>query len=65
MDYKLLGKQFGLEVLRVAVLAVIPVALTYLEILSPEIATAIVVVLKGIDRSTYKANILKRGIVQF
>ena len=56
MDYKALAKQFGLEVGRVVVLAIIPVILTYFEILSPEIAGIVIVALKGIDKSMYKAG---------
>jgi len=56
MDYKTLAKQFGLEVARVCVLAVIPVILAYLEIISPEIAALITVALKGVDKAGYKSG---------
>jgi len=56
VDYKELAKQFGLEVARVCVLAVIPVVLAYFEILSPEVAAVVTVALKGVDKAGYKSG---------
>ena len=64
MDYKLLAKHFLLEVARVAVLAVIPVALAYLQVIDASWAVVIVVFLKGLDKAIHK-TIDKKSIVRF
>ena len=57
-------KQFLLEVARVAVLAVIPVALAYLQIIDASYAIYIVVILRGLDRALHE-TISKKAIVRF
>jgi len=64
MNYKELGKQFIVEVLRVCAAAVVPVALAYFSVISPEVAAALVVAIKAADKATHKAG-YKPGIVRF
>ena len=64
MDYKVLGKQFITEIARVVVAAVIPVVLAYFNLLSPEVAAVLTVVIKGADKGLHKAGVDK-GIVRF
>lgn len=58
-------KQFILEVLRTAVLAVIPVALAYLQVIDGSLAAVLIVLLKGLDRGLHESKVSTKAITRF
>jgi len=57
-------KQFLLEIGRVVVLAVIPVILTYVQVLDASWAVVLTVVLRGLDRAIHE-TVNKKAITRF